>query len=169
MNERRPAGFWIRALAAVIDGLVFVLVQGSYGVLAALIFGVTVAEAWSLAPLLWAFTLLFAGLYTAVLHAHSGQTIGKLVTGIRVVAIDGEAPSIGPAILRYLGYFVSLACGGLGFLMAGLRRDKRALHDLIAGTGVDRLPARTPPSPPSPEAPVEARLVPAAEVVPPIT
>jgi uncharacterized RDD family membrane protein YckC len=29
---------------------------------------------------------------------------------------------------------------GVGYLMAGLRRDKRALHDLIAGTRVERLP-----------------------------
>jgi len=44
----------------------------------------------------------------------------------------------------------------LGFVMAGLRRDKRALHDLIAGTRVERLsvsepaaplPVETPPGP----------------------
>jgi len=28
----------------------------------------------------------------------------------------------------------------LGFVMAGLRHDKRALHDLIAGTRVEHLP-----------------------------
>jgi uncharacterized RDD family membrane protein YckC len=28
---------------------------------------------------------------------------------------------------------------GIGYLMAGLRSDKRALHDLIAGTRVERL------------------------------
>jgi uncharacterized RDD family membrane protein YckC len=170
MGERRPAGFWIRALAAFIDGTVFFLVQVSYGALAALIFGVTVGEAWTLAPLLWTFTLLFAGVYTAVLHAYSGQTVGKLLMGVRVVALDGEPPSIGPAILRYLAYFVSLAVFGIGFLMAGLRRDKRALHDLIAGTCVDRLPARKPPSPPSaPEPSVEAGVVPADQMGPPVT
>jgi uncharacterized RDD family membrane protein YckC len=28
---------------------------------------------------------------------------------------------------------------GIGYLMAGLRTDKRALHDLLAGTRVERL------------------------------
>jgi uncharacterized RDD family membrane protein YckC len=34
---------------------------------------------------------------------------------------------------------LSSAIFGIGYLMVGLRSDKRALHDLIAGTRVERL------------------------------
>ena len=43
------------------------------------------------------------------------------------------------AIIRELGSWLSAAIFGIGYLMVGLRRDKRALHDLIADTRVERL------------------------------
>ncbi|WP_418640526.1 RDD family protein [Sulfurimonas sp. ST-27] len=38
------------------------------------------------------------------------------------------------AITRSLAYIPSLLLFGLGFLMVAFRKDKRGLHDLIAGT-----------------------------------
>ncbi len=87
-------------------------------------------------------TLLFTALYTAVLHALDGQTLGKLAVGVRVVGTDGERLSFGAALLRWLAFWLSLGSLGFGFVMAGLRRDKRALHDLVAGSRVERIPAR---------------------------
>ena len=46
------------------------------------------------------------------------------------------------ALRRYLACYVSAIPLGFGFLVAALRRDKRALHDLIAGSRVERLPPR---------------------------
>ena len=86
--------------------------------------------------------LLFVALYVIVLHALDGQTIGKLVVGARVVGADGEPPDIGVSLLRFLGYFLAALPFGLGFLMAGLRADRRALHDLLAGTRVERTTPR---------------------------
>ena len=57
------------------------------------------------------------------------------------MAADGARLTVGPALLRYLAYYLSAATLGVGFLAAGLRRDKRALHDLIAGSRVERLRA----------------------------
>jgi len=89
------------------------------------------------------FTVLVTVLYTLVLHALTGQTLGKLATGVRVVNVDGSPLTFGTALLRYLGYFLSFLPFGLGFVVAGLRKDKRALHDLLAGTRAERLvPAR---------------------------
>jgi uncharacterized RDD family membrane protein YckC len=51
-------------------------------------------------------------------------------------------------VLRFFAYGASLFPFGLGFVMAGLRSDRRALHDLLAGTRVERL---QPPPPPAPE------------------
>ncbi len=89
---------------------------------------------------MWTFTFVFAAVYTTVLHALFGQTIGKMIVGVHVVVgEDGAPPSFGVSILRFVAYFASCATLGLGYAMAGLRHDKRALHDLIAGTRVERV------------------------------
>jgi uncharacterized RDD family membrane protein YckC len=156
MTETPPAGFWVRALAAALDVAIFFLVQASYGALAHLVWGTQVRDAWTLAPTLWTFTLVFSAAYTTVLHALFGQTIGKMIAGVRVVSgEDGVPPSFGASLLRYVAYSASCATLGLGYAMAALRHDKRALHDLIAGTRVERLPrARAVDAPPA-AAPVD--------------
>jgi uncharacterized RDD family membrane protein YckC len=138
MSEGRPAGFWLRALALALDFAIFLIVRTSYRVLARAVPGAP-GDDWTHGPLLSLFTLLFAAAYTIVLHALFGQTLGKLVVGVRVVAGDGPPP-LGVSLLRFCAYFASVASFGVGYLMAALRRDKRALHDLIAGTCVERMP-----------------------------
>ncbi|PYM31703.1 MAG: hypothetical protein DME15_16540 [Candidatus Rokuibacteriota bacterium] len=138
MTEGRPAGFWLRALALAVDFAIFLIVRTSYRALARAVPGASDND-WTHGPLLSLFTLLFAAAYTTVLHALFGQTLGKLVVGIRVLAGDGPPP-FGVSLLRFCAYFASVASFGAGYLMAALRRDKRALHDLIAGTRVERVP-----------------------------
>ena len=158
MSETRPAGFWLRAVALVIDALALVLVQASFR-LAARRLGATADESTLLHSMTTLFTLIFAALYVTLLHAGMGQTIGKLVVRAHVVLLDGGPVPVGVSLLRFFAYFVSFFTFGLGYLMAGLRRDKRALHDLIAGTRVERrLPERA-------AAPVE----PAQALFPPVT
>src|SRR3989475_12871057 len=160
MVEDRPAGFWIRAVALALDFAIFSLVQASYGALAHLVSGTRVQDVWTLVPmLLWTFTVVFAAAYTTVLHALFGQTVGKMIVGVRVVVgEDGVPPSLGASLLRYVAYFVSSATLGLGYVMAALRHDKRALHDLIAGTRVEcvrRALTVDGPAGPRAEAPVD--------------
>ena len=138
----RAAGFWIRTVALAIDLVVFVLVQGSFGKLATLLLGPGRDPDGPPHPAAVLFTLLFTAAYATVLHAFAGQTIGKSLVGVRVVATDGAPLTVGQALLRYLAYYISLIPLGFGFVVAGLRRDKRALHDLIAGSRVERV---TPP------------------------
>jgi len=150
MTEGRPAGFWIRALAALLDFLVFLLVQFSFGLIGGRVWGPDVASTPTFRPIVVLFTVVFAGAYSTLLLALGGQTIGKMLVGVRVVAGE-EPPSIGAALLRFIGYFASLGTLTLGYVMAGLRQDKRALHDLIAGTRVEyvsRADAEAPVAPP---------------------
>lgn len=137
----RPAGFWIRAGALAIDLVVFALVQASFRMLATLLRGPSPGGD-GVPPSVFFFTLLFTAAYTTVLHTVAGQTIGKSLAGIRVVGTDGALLTAGPALLRYLAAYISAIPLGFGFLVAALRRDKRALHDLIAGSRVERLPWR---------------------------
>ena len=78
----------------------------------------------------------------------SGQTLGKIVTGLRIVNIDGTAPRLGAVALRQtVGYFLTLATLGLGFVVACSNKKGRALHDYIGGTVViyaDRKARRDP-------------------------
>jgi len=137
-----PAGFWIRAVAVLIDMLVWSVVRLSLDVVAGRLWGREVEGSAFFQTMLGFFTLLFAALYTSVLHALDGQTLGKLAVGVRVVGVDGERLPFGAALLRWVALFLSFVPLGLGFVMAGLRRDKRALHDLIAGSRVERTAAR---------------------------
>ena len=151
MTEGRPAGFWLRALALALDFAIFLIVRTSYRALARAVPGVPDND-WTYGPLLSLFTLLFAAAYTIVLHALFGQTLGKLLVGVRVLAGDGPPP-FGVSLLRFCAYFASVASFGVGYLMAALRRDKRALHDLIAGTRVERVPKAHEPTASAPAGP----------------
>lgn len=74
-----------------------------------------------------------------VLAAFGGRTLGKWVTGLRIECTDGVPISVARACLRHLlGYIVTLATLGIGFLVAAFNVEGRALHDYIAGTVVVR-------------------------------
>ncbi|MCF6331227.1 MAG: RDD family protein [Sulfurimonas sp.] len=66
-----------------------------------------------------------------------GATPGKKFANIKVV----DAKTFGnidnkQAVTRSFGYFVSIFIFLIGFLMVAFRKDKRGLHDLLAGTAV---------------------------------
>ena len=65
-----------------------------------------------------------------------GQTIGKMLTGIRVIGDDDRRVDTAGAVLRAFGCLITLATLGLGYLPVFLSADGRALHDRIAGTRV---------------------------------
>jgi len=79
-------------------------------------------------------------LYYILLLAWKGQTIGKMAVRIKVVRRDGGSLSLGQAFVRWLGYLASALPLGIGFLMALKDSQRRALHDLLAGTVVVELP-----------------------------
>ncbi|HVG28116.1 MAG TPA: RDD family protein [Pyrinomonadaceae bacterium] len=81
----------------------------------------------------------FAALNFLLLPAFTGRTAGKWATGLRVECRDGEPLGFGRAFLRHtVGYLASLVTLGVGFLLAALNREGRALHDIVAGTVVVR-------------------------------
>ena len=85
------------------------------------------------------FSSLIGAAYTIAFHWMWGQTLGKMALQIRVVSMDGGPLSFGQAVGRYFATFLSALILGIGFIMAGVRSDKRALHDLLAGTRVEYL------------------------------
>lgn len=78
--------------------------------------------------------LVLSLLYFIVSWARSGQTIGKALTGMRVVRADGYPLGYGKAFLRYVGYIISALVFSLGFLWIGFDSRRQGWHDKIAGT-----------------------------------
>jgi uncharacterized RDD family membrane protein YckC len=68
--------------------------------------------------------------------AAGGKTFGMAVLGLRVTRSDGEILDARRGVLRALVFPLSFLLFGLGFLGILVQRERRALHDLIAGTAV---------------------------------
>src|SRR5207247_1140046 len=101
----RPAGFWIRAAALLVDFVIFYVAEHSFRFAAYRWWGDDVRDFDSgdatlvVRILADVFTLVFAGVYTTVLHTMDGQTIGKMLMGARVVGADGAPLPRGSAWL----------------------------------------------------------------------
>jgi uncharacterized RDD family membrane protein YckC len=76
--------------------------------------------------------------YFSFFHATWGQTIGKMIFGLRVVRTDGQPLSFPRALARALGYILSAIPFFLGFLWVALTPGKRSWHDALTDTMVTR-------------------------------
>lgn len=129
-----PAGFWIRTGALLIDVVCVMAAEMAFG-----FFMWALTEDRLAAAASRAFRFLASPCYFVFLHWARGQTLGKMAFHIRVVSREGGPLSFGQAALRHLGSWLSAAILGIGYLVAAFRADKRALHDLIAGTRVEHV------------------------------
>ncbi len=85
----------------------------------------------------WIIGLFVAIVNLVFLPMASGQTLGKMLTGLRIVSIDGRSPTVGAiAIRQTFGYLLVAFTLGLSFFISFFSRKGRALHDYIAGTVV---------------------------------
>jgi uncharacterized RDD family membrane protein YckC len=137
-RDARPAGFWIRGVALAIDGAVILGAYGALVLIAKLVFR-DAAEGKAVQATLQIFKWLGTLAYFSVLTWQFGRTLGKAALRLRVVTAREEPVSFGRAVGRVLAHGVSIMIFGIGYLIAGVRSDKRALHDLIAGTRVERV------------------------------
>lgn len=133
--DNSPAGRRLGALA--VDALLFGGIDLAVLYLTLRIVGLQVDElrvlpAWPL--------VVFLGLmkvaYVAVFTAMGGQTIGKMAMQIRVVSADNRTLSGAAALRRTLASLVSVVTAGLGYLPGLVGRDRRAIHDRLAGSRV---------------------------------
>ena len=83
----------------------------------------------------WLIMILFGITNFVIFPMFSGQSIGKMLTGLRVVKTDGNAASFSRLLIRHLlGYPLIILTGGLGLLLAAVNSSGRALHDFLSGT-----------------------------------
>lgn len=132
INMKNPSygGFWIRFLAAILDGLIIGIPVGIIGWGLAFATGVTsmtyVAQ-------------LASVVLVVYLDGIKGGTPGKLILGMRIVNEQGNYIGIPMAILRYIGKIVSAIILGIGYLMIAWDSKKQGLHDKIAKTFVVKI------------------------------
>lgn len=151
-----PAGFWRRAGAYAIDAAVvgvaaITLSLLAAGVLAGAPLGdmkggfVRVLAALDGAVLVFGW-LVGWPLYFALFESSAWQaTPGKRALGLVVTDRDGARPGFGRALGRHVAALANYASLMVGWLLVALDRDKRGLHDHLAGTRV--VSRREPPVP----------------------
>lgn len=136
------AGFWIRVVARLIDGIALGIAQAF---IALLFFGTFGAQflpsVTRSAPsgLRLSFQLLsyaIAIAYETVLLRYQGATLGKMALGLKVVRSNGGSLGWGISVGRYFMYIVSGIILLIGYIMAGFDDEKRALHDRVCDTRV---------------------------------
>jgi uncharacterized RDD family membrane protein YckC len=137
--DGRYAGIVTRFVAFLVDIVVIAAVFALGGRLLEYLLGVLVGDTVAFSDSsskaegvlgLWAFLAI------AVPLALTGRTVGMGIVGLRTVRADGEQLGWGRAFVRTLLLPLSFLIFGLGFVLIVLRTDRRALHDLLAGTAV---------------------------------
>jgi hypothetical protein len=78
-------------------------------------------------------------LYFTCFNAAHGRTPGKSILHLQVVDGQGRKPSFRMALVRGLILMVCVKLWGIPFIYALLNPQRRALHDLVAGTYVVEL------------------------------
>jgi uncharacterized RDD family membrane protein YckC len=131
------AGFVTRLAALTADAIIlWVALQGTASLL--LLARQTLrrfAPPFSLGALLLVCAPAIVCLYNIVFWWLRGQTPGKWLLGLRVVALGGGKVGLGRAVLRFIGYPFSALPFYLGFLWI-LGPERRGFHDRLAGTEV---------------------------------
>jgi uncharacterized RDD family membrane protein YckC len=140
------AGFWIRLVAWIADIVCLFLATIALAVLAltTIWFGGRLGgeindQVMALAGFSSAAIVMGSGfLYFTLFVGSRGQTPGKLLFGLRIVAVNGKEMTYGRACVRSLCWIISLLLFSVGFLMIAVTRQKQGLHDVLAGTYVVR-------------------------------
>jgi uncharacterized RDD family membrane protein YckC len=131
------AGFWIRFVAVLIDGVITGLAGALIGTIFVAVIGVggIFSPGWNLLQLT---TTALGVAYYTFFWTQYGATPGKMALKLKVITPDGGSISVGRAIGRYFAFILDGLTLGIGFMMAGWDPEKRALHDRLADTRVIR-------------------------------
>ena len=111
----------------MIDGVVLLVAQGILFSAGWMVSGGSTGGGTAVKGLVNVFGTLLGAAYGIIFHWLWGQTLGKMALQIKVVGMDGGPLTFGQAAGRYFATFLSAIILCIGFIMAGIRTDKRAL------------------------------------------
>lgn len=138
-DEYKPkfAGFWVRFWAYTIDLIVLYALSGLIIKPIFRFAGLSIAN-----PIFLFFTpfkitiLILLLLYFALMTKYFGQTVGKMIMGIKVIPRPGEVLTWDKIIFReIIGRFISKTLL-IPYLLVIFMPQKESLHDLFADTHV---------------------------------
>lgn len=133
-GQPRYVGFWARVLASLIDSVLVLLIVTPV-VLAVYGRGYFVMPGAFKGPVDILMNIVFPTVAIIAFWVARAATPGKMVIRARIVDADtGGRPSTRQAVLRYLGYYVSLLPCLLGFFWIAFDRRKQGWHDKLAHT-----------------------------------
>jgi uncharacterized RDD family membrane protein YckC len=148
------AGFWLRFVAVIIDGIILGIV---YWIIVLPVIGIMglgmandiqhmdtqdPAQAMSLVGPMMAmmgisqlFFIVIQTLYYSLMESSNLQaSVGKLALGLKVTDMNGAKVDFTKALVRNLCKIISSMILLIGYIMAGFTEKKQALHDMIAST-----------------------------------
>jgi uncharacterized RDD family membrane protein YckC len=129
------AGFWIRLVAIMIDGIVLSVViffiAFAVGVAAFALESVGL-----LISIYFLYIIMVAAYFTLMESSVKQATLGKMAVGIKVGDEHGQRISAANALGRWASKLLSGLILYIGYIMAGFDPKKQALHDKIAQTVV---------------------------------
>jgi uncharacterized RDD family membrane protein YckC len=144
------AGFWLRAVAHLIDDVILAIGIGILFLIGVAIIGVgslrpmfenangenpeVPAAVISLLIFVGLAAVMLAWIYNAAMESSRHQgTLGKMALGLIVTDLQGRPITFAHASGRYFAKIISgLIPFGIGYAMAGFTEKKQALHDMIA-------------------------------------
>jgi uncharacterized RDD family membrane protein YckC len=156
------AGFWVRLAAALIDLVILILglyilycvisqsffwifpgVQKIIQIFAELGRGAPISAGivWLIATILLSFQVILTVYFTAC-WAATGQTLGKLSMGIKIIRTDSSTLDLRHAFIRFLACLLCSATLGIGFILIAFDSHKQGWHDRLADTYVVKLPVK---------------------------
>lgn len=147
-EEEEIPGFFLRFGAASLDSLILLLLHLPV-YYAKVVVAIVLQKAGTEGTIMLMklsghmdFIALLAGLiagffYYGWFNSHYGASLGKRFFGLRLQTASGKNLNYGQSFLREGPYkLFSYLSFGSGFLLMIVRDDKKALHDILAGTKV---------------------------------
>ncbi|ANU19089.1 RDD family protein [Planococcus plakortidis] len=133
--ERKPAGFWMRFWAYLVDILLISAVSSILIRPLFALFGWEATESVWYAPYAILTAVVFYG-YFVLMTKFFAQTVGKMIFGLRVVSLKTDRLSWATLLFReWIGRFISVTILPL-YWIVGFTPLKQGVHDFIADTTV---------------------------------
>ena len=147
MADQELAGRWQRLGGALLDGIIFLVIELPVMFMFGVFDQITSGRGMTLGQTVgfFVFHLIVFAAVNGWLLANRGQTVGKKVAGTRIVDLNGGLrPFSVVFFVRYalIGAIANIPIAGSLFSLLDalfvFRKDKRCIHDLMAGTRVVR-------------------------------
>ena len=130
----RYAGFWIRLAASIIDTIAIMIIVMP---LLFMIYGGDMLTQGNMSNGFWDVMISYVlpAVLSIALWVTFGGTPGKRLLGLRIVNEKTLQHLTWPvALVRYLGYYLSMLVLFLGFVWVAFDREKKGWHDHLAGS-----------------------------------